>query len=144
MVLYLIGSLRNPEIPKIGNYLRSLGIEVFDDWHSAGERADDAFYEYEKQRNRRYKDSLKSFAARHIFNFDLTHLNRCDAACLVLPAGKSGHLELGYVVGKGKRGFILLDGEPERIDQMHQFAEEVFYNKEELGEYLCESTSPAQ
>ena len=134
--LYLIGSLRNPQIPIIGTYLRDLGVDVFDDWHSAGERADDAFYEYEKQRGRSYKESLKSYAAKHIFAFDLYHLNRCDSACLVLPAGKSGHLELGYMVGQGKRGFILLDGEPERIDQMHQFAEEVFYTKEELGAYL--------
>ena len=135
-MLYLIGSLRNPEVPKIGNYLRTKGIDIFDDWHSAGERADDAFHEYEKARGRTYKESLKSYAASHIFEFDKRHLDRSDGAILVLPAGKSGHLELGYIIGCGKPGYILLDGEPERIDQMHQFATELFYNKEELGEYL--------
>lgn len=135
-MIYLIGSLRNAEIPKIGNYLRGLGLDIFDDWHSAGEFSDDSFYEYEKQRGRTYKESLKSYVAKHIFEFDKRHLDRSDGAILVLPAGKSGHLELGYIVGCGKPGYILLDGEPERIDQMHQFATDIFYTKEELGAEL--------
>ena len=50
----------------------------------------------------------------------------------ILPAGKSGHLELGYFIGSGKRGYILLNGEPERFDVMYKFATKVCNNKEEL------------
>jgi len=51
---------------------------------------------------------------------------------LVLPAGKSGHLELGYMIGQGKPGYILLDGEPERFDVMYNFATGVFTNLSDL------------
>ena len=51
---------------------------------------------------------------------------------MVMPAGKSGHLELGYMLGQGKKGYILFDKEPDRWDVMYQFATGVFFNKEEL------------
>ena len=39
--IYLIGSMRNKEIPKIAISLRKLGFDVFDDWHAPGEQTDD-------------------------------------------------------------------------------------------------------
>ena len=41
-----------------------------------------------------------------------------------MPGGKSAHLELGYMIGRGKRCFVLFDKEPERWDLMYQFAME--------------------
>lgn len=84
----------------------------------------------------KYSEVLSSYSARHIFEFDKEHLDRCDCAVLVLPAGKSGHLELGYVIGRGKPGYILMDGEPERVDIMHSFATKVFMNQEEMIEHF--------
>lgn len=55
---------------------------------------------------------------------------------MLMPAGKSGHLELGYVLGQGKRGYILFDEDPERYDIMIQFATNIFFSKEELIDYL--------
>jgi hypothetical protein len=49
-----------------------------------------------------------------------------------MPTGKSGHLELGYSLGKGKRGYILFDQEPERWDVMYQFATGIFFNQDDL------------
>lgn len=133
--LYLIGSLRNEEIPEVSKSLRSVGLDVFDDWYSAGPIADDSWKEYEERRGRSYKEALRGYAARHVFSFDKHHLDRCDAALLVLPAGKSGHLELGYSSGKGRKTFILLD-RPDRWDVMYQFATEVFESKEEMLDYF--------
>lgn len=130
--VYLIGSLRNDKIPQVGNLLRDNGWDAFDDWYGAGHEADDKWRDYERLRGREHKDSLYSYAARHVFEFDKRHLDRCDLAILVMPAGKSGHLELGYFVGTGKPGFILFDSVPERYDVMHQFADAVFTNNEEL------------
>ncbi len=121
MKLYLIGSLRNAEIPRIGNALRSEGWEVFDDWFAAGPEADDKWREYELLRGRSYLDALSGAAAKNVFSFDKRHLDASDAAILALPAGKSGHLELGYMLGRGRRGYVLLDN-PERWDVMYQFA----------------------
>lgn len=133
--LYLIGSLRNEEIPKVAGPLRDLGLDVFDDWYAAGPEADDYWKSYEEGRGKSYKEALRGHAARHVFGFDRHHLDRCDAAALILPAGKSGHLELGYVAGSGKPCFILLD-QPDRWDVMYQFATEVFFTKEEMLEYF--------
>jgi hypothetical protein len=121
MKLYLIGSLRNPLIPKIGNELRDAGHEVFDDWYAAGPEADDYWKEYEQARGRTFEEALKGEAARHVFSFDLDHLNDAEAVVLALPAGKSGHLELGFAIGKGKPGFILLPPDSDRWDVMYQF-----------------------
>jgi hypothetical protein len=125
--LYLMGSLRNGNVPVIAQRLRTeLHIDVFDDWYAAGPEADDHWQAYEKFRGREYAEALNGYAARNTFAYDKTHLDRCDAGLLVLPAGKSGHLELGYLIGQGKPGFILLAPETDRFDVMYRFATEVF------------------
>jgi len=130
--IYIIGSLRNPEVVQFANELELQGFEAFADWQSPGPDADDFLRDYSKARGRDYKQTLQSHAARHIFEFDLHHIKRCDAAIMLMPAGKSGHLELGYVRGLGKPGYILFDKEPERVDVMYQFATDIFFKKEEL------------
>jgi nucleoside 2-deoxyribosyltransferase len=130
--IYIIGSLRNPEIPKFANELQSQGFEAFADWYQPGPEADDFWRNYSKERGLTYKQALDSYGAKQIFDFDKYHLDRCDAAVMLMPAGKSGHLELGYTIGKGKPGYILFDQEPERYDVMVQFATRVFFNKEDL------------
>lgn len=121
-VIYLIGSLRNPQIPLIAANLRKADFEVFDDWYAAGPEADDCWMRYEKLKGNNMKIALKGYAAKHVFSFDQYHLNRADIGVLVLPAGKSGHLELGYLCGQGKKCYVLFDKEPERFDVMYQFA----------------------
>lgn len=133
--LYLIGSLRNPNITTIANRIRlETGIDVFDDWISPGPEADDHWKDYEQGKGNTYADALQGHAAKHIFAFDKYHLDRCDAAVLIAPAGKSAHLELGYTLGRNKPGFILLD-DPERWDVMYQFATGVY---DSLDSFIAE------
>lgn len=120
--IYLIGSLRNPKIPAIAKEFRDAGFEVFDDWFACGPEADDKWQEYENRRGRNYSEALNGFAASHVFEFDKTHLDAADIAVLVCPAGRSGHLELGYHLGRLKPGFILLEQSSERWDVMYRFA----------------------
>ena len=137
MIVYLIGSLRAPHVPAIGNLLREKGYEVFDDWHAGGPTADDEWQRYEKQRGRTYREALKGHAAKHVFDYDVQHLKRADVAVLVLPAGRSGHLELGWFVGRGKPGFVLLEEQdPDRWDVMLLFATGVCGSVQELIEEL--------
>lgn len=135
-MIYLIGSLRNPVVGDIAKKLRDQGYEVFDDWRAAGEDADDCWRDYEKARGHDYQTALRGFAADHVFKFDKAHLDRADGAVLVLPAGKSCHLELGYIIGKGRPGFILLDQDPERFDVMYLFATSICKNMDELLEEM--------
>lgn len=130
--IYLIGSLRNKEIPAIADALRTAGLEVFDDWYAAGPEADDYWKSYEQGRGRTYAEALEGYAARHVFDFDVSHLRRCDAAVLALPAGRSGHLELGYVAGLGKPTYVLLPDDHDRWDVMYRFATKVVPDVQEL------------
>ncbi len=135
-IIYLIGSLRNENVPLLANKLRELGFEVFDDWFSPGPEADDFWRKYEKIRGSSYKQALKNWAGKHIYEFDKFHIDRAHIGILYMPAGKSGHLELGYMIGKGKKCFVLFDEEPERWDVMYQFADDVCFNFDELKEEL--------
>jgi hypothetical protein len=49
-----------------------------------------------------------------------------------MPAGRSGHLELGYMKGRGKKTYVLFDKEPERWDVMYRFADAVCFSNDEL------------
>ncbi|TXH14485.1 MAG: hypothetical protein E6R03_09160 [Hyphomicrobiaceae bacterium] len=130
--VYIIGSLRNPQVPLLGNFLRGHGWEVFEDWYAAGPEADDKWMAYEQGRGHTFAEALKGPAAQHVFQFDKHHLDTSDIVVLMMPAGKSGHLEFGYAIGQGKKGFILLEQEPERFDVMYAFATGVVYDWEEL------------
>jgi hypothetical protein len=136
--IYLIGSLRNAELPRVGEYLREIGFDVFDEWYSAGPEADDAFWRYAQARGWDYGMALKSYAARNIYAFDRTHIDRQNIGVLLMPAGRSGHLELGYMIGCGKPGYVLFDKTQERFDQMYQFTDGVFFDRKELGRVLLE------
>lgn len=141
MKVYIIGSLRNENIPKIAQRLRdALGPDhiVFDDWYAAGPEADDYWQKYEKARGSTYAEALVGYAAWHVFEFDKHHLDTCDVAVLVLPAGKSGHLELGYVAGRGVPTVILLDREPERFDVMYNFASLVTADEGAMAEFVMD------
>jgi hypothetical protein len=54
------------------------------------------------------------------FDADFAAMNKADTFVLVLPCGKSAHLELGWAVGAGKRTAILLEDpvEPELMYRM--------------------------
>jgi len=129
--LYLIGSLRNPEVINITVKLQEQGIDVFSDWFAASENADDSWRDYEKARGYTYLEALKRPAARNVFEFDKRHLEASDGALLIYPAGRSGHLELGWMAGKGKWTGILID-DPERWDVMLSFSDLVTDNLEEV------------
>lgn len=134
--LYLIGSLRNPNIVRLGNTLRGLGFDVMDNWHGGGPEADDEWRRYEQERGRPYIEALYDHYATHIWEYDKIHLDSSDLGVLVLPAGRSAHIELGYLIGQGKPGFILMDAEPDRFDVMYRFATKVFLDQASLLETL--------
>ncbi len=120
----------------MGRIIREHGFDVFDDWFAAGPEADDYWRDYEKSRGRNMKEALMGRAARHVFDFDVHHIETSDMVVLLLPAGKSGHLEFCYARGRGKPGFILFPEEPERYDVMYQFATDLFFDEQELLDEL--------
>jgi len=129
-------------IPVIGNELREVGFDVFDEWFAGGKIADDEWQAYEQMRGNTYYQALETYYAKHIFKFDKFHLDRADIGVMALPAGKSGHLELGYLIGQGKPGYILFDKQPERWDIMVQFATGIFEDTSKLVQTLKKAHIP--
>lgn len=131
--IYIGGSLRNPKIVEVANAIQEqVGIEAFADWFAVGPEADDYWKKYNEARKRSYPQALAAYDAMNTFKFDKVHLDRTDGMVLVMPAGKSAHLELGYTVGRGKPAYILFEGEPERWDLMYNFATEIFFSLDAL------------
>ena len=133
-MIYLIGSLRNPRIPLIANQLRKYGFEVFDDWFYTGSQTDDCWRDYEKLRGRSYLEALAGKGACNAFEFDRRNIADSKGAVMVMPAGKSGHLELGIFLGSNRPGFIFFDGEPdpERYELMVKFATGIYLSMDNL------------
>jgi hypothetical protein len=146
-VLYLIGSLRNERIPKLAARLREEhpDLEVFDDWYAAGPEADDYWKEYEQAKGSSYQEALRGYSARNVFEYDRRHLDRCTHAILVLPAGKSGHMEIMYATYAVKaKTAILLDPTDVRWDVMYQFVPTILNNDEEISPWLTTPSSQAE
>lgn len=136
--VYVAGSLRNPRIVEVGNMLRAQGYDAMDEWFSGGPEADDYWKKYEQARGRNYKDAVKGRAAQNIFLFDQAHIDLADAFVLVLPAGKSGHMELGRALSNGIPTFLLMDDADARYEVMPGLADAVCDNEEDLLVKLAE------
>lgn len=53
------------------------------------------------------------------FASDMNALRECDICVLVLPCGRSAHIEAGWAAGNGKQLIVLLDdGEPDLMWKM--------------------------
>lgn len=121
-MIYLIGSLRNPGVPTLAESLRAEGFDIFDDWYASGPEADDYWQRYEIGRGHSYGQALSGYTACHVFEYDKYHLDRADCGVLAMPAGKSGFLELGYLIGRERPSFIYIPEIPDRFDVMFKFA----------------------
>ena len=141
--LYIVGSLRNKSIPKIANTIRQSlpRIEVFDDWFAAGPEADDYWREYSVNRGDCPITALDGFAAKNVFNFDKSFLDKSTHVLLVCPAGKSGHLEAGYAVGSGKIVSVLMEQENKRWDVMYSFFSSLHFDVKEYIDFIRKDTN---
>lgn len=78
-----------------------------------------------------FRSALDSFPAKRAFEQDMDALETCGACVLVLPCGKSAHLELGYLVGKGKLTIVYF---PEGLSDESSYQPELMYR---MCDYIC-------
>lgn len=124
--VYVASSWRNRHQPTIVRSLEDAGYDVYDfrnpipgnygfSWKECGT-------EEELKDPSTYRDKiLESQPAKRGFAYDMSALQRAFATVLVLPCGRSAHLELGYAVGMRQRTIVLLDtplSEPELMYKM--------------------------
>lgn len=79
---------------------------------------------------------LKSDIVMHIFSEDLEAERASKNLLLVLPAGKSGHIEAGIAYGMGKKCYAI--GEYDATDSLYNIFEKIFKSEEELEKFLKE------
>lgn len=123
MKIYVASSWRNAIQPTVVTALRERGHEVYDFRHPLP--GDDGFHwsaidpEWQEWSPQRFRVALEHPIARHGFGSDFSAMRWADAFVMVMPCGRSAHLEAGWAMGMGKPTAILLsDGEPELMYSM--------------------------
>ena len=77
---------------------------------------------------------LKSDVVLNIFNQDLQNEKLSKNFLLVLPAGKSGHIEAGIAYGMGKKCYAV--GEFDATDSLYNIFENIFKDQEDLEQFI--------
>jgi nucleoside 2-deoxyribosyltransferase len=122
--IYVASSWRNPRQPDVVTALRAIGHNVYDFRHPAPGATGFAWSEIDPEWQswtaEAYREALDHVLAEEGFRRDMDALRGCDACLLVLPSGRSAHLEAGWAAGAGKHVAVLTnDGEePELMAKM--------------------------
>lgn len=132
--IYVASSWRNPRQPEVVEVLRAAGHEVYDFRNPApgnnGFHWREIDLAWQTWTPARFRRALLHPLVIDGFSRDKDALDWADAVVLVMPCGRSAHLELGYARGKGKMTAILLsDGEPEL---MYKLADVLLTSDDEL------------
>jgi len=118
MNIYVASSWRNEQQPSVVHALRSEGHEVYDFRHpdpgDNGFAWSDIDPDWQRWTPDQFRKQLDHPIAKIGYSKDWSAMQHADAFVLVMPCGRSAHLEAGWAIGAGKPTAILLsDGEPE-------------------------------
>lgn len=80
------------------------------------------------------KMDLQSDTVKTIFKHDMEGLKSSENLLLVLPAGKSAHIEAGVTYGLGKKCYAI--GEYDVTDSLYLIFDKIFADEEELKVFL--------
>ncbi len=123
MKIYVATSWRNDYQPDVVRGLRELDFDVYDFRNPTD--GDHGFHwseidgGWESWSNEQYIKNLNHPIAETGYENDFTAMHEADACVLVLPCGRSAHLEGGWFVGAGKPLLILASKmEPELMYKM--------------------------
>jgi hypothetical protein len=139
MRIYVASSWRNQYQPEVVQVLRAHHFSVYDFRHPAP--GDDGFSwaeidpSWQSWTPAQYREALQYPLAQVGFAQDKLALQTADATVLVLPCGRSAHLELGYAAGVGQRTAVLMleSCEPEL---MYLLCDQICLSLEELVAWL--------
>ena len=131
--IYVASSWRNVFQPMVVSILRQAKFEVYDFRHgssvvpSRGERTKGFNWRqidpnWQQWENHEFIAALDHPGATAGFDADFDAMKEADKFVLVMPCGRSAHLEAGWAIGQDKPTAILLDAgdsaEPELMYKM--------------------------
>lgn len=167
--IYLATSWRNADQPLVLNILRGLGHEVYDFRNPGGTFVDDPGDGTKEgfwmgARTTRTAEGLMGFqwaaidpawkdwtpaqyraavlghpVASHGFTADFRAMRWADTCVLLLPSGRSAHLEAGWMAGAGKRTIVYMP-QPQEPELMNLLLDDICINPMELAQCLKEGT----
>lgn len=132
MRIYVASSWRNHMQTAVVHALKSVGHEVYDfknpepntgfHWSEVGMES------YNRETNSdvpvsEYFEGIDHPRAVEGFGSDMAAMEWADTCLLVLPCGRSAHLELGWFVGQGKQTVILLGDEMVTPELMYRMVD---------------------
>jgi hypothetical protein len=127
MKIYVASSWRNVYQPFMVKDLKSLGFEVYDfrnpDPNNHGFRWSEIDSAWQDWTPAQFAKALEHPVALEGFHRDMAALKDADVCILVMPCGRSAHLEMGYAVGAGKLTIIFMPNkdEPELMYKMANY-----------------------
>lgn len=125
MNLYVASSWRNRFQQDLVAKLRAKGHEVYDFKNPKGAGENTGFGWQQIDPNWRtwtpeqYRLALTHATAQKGFESDERGMVRANACVLCMPSGRSAHVEWGWMVGRGKIGYVLLNEEGFEPDLMY-------------------------
>ena len=135
--IYVASSWRNPDQQAVVKALRDEGHEVYDFRNPTEGNTGFAWSEIDKDW---FKWTPVQFV-HHVenspiaaagFKLDRDALNWCDTCVLVLPCGRSAHLEAGYACGQGKDVVFMLSPDKFEPELMYLLGDGFVTNATEL------------
>lgn len=114
--VYVASSWRNTLQPTIVQRLREIGHNVYD--YRNPTSTDTGFHwgeidpNYSKWTPEEYVEALNTKIAIKGYTSDMNAMKWADTFVLLLPSGRSSHLEMGWAVGKGKTTIMLVEDPP--------------------------------
>jgi hypothetical protein len=138
--IYVASSWRNTLQPEVVSALRAAGHEVYD--FKNPRPGDNGFHwseidpAWKGWSPEQFREGLNHPIAQAGFRSDMDALEACDACVLVLPSGRSAHLELGWASGAGKRTLVLAT-QPEEPELMYLMLNGVCTSIAEVVEHLA-------
>jgi len=138
--IYVASSWRNREQPDAVQSFRELGHEVYD--FRNPRPGDDGFHwseidpDWLAWRPAPFRDALAHPIARSGFASDFDAMRWADTFVLILPCGRSAHLEAGWAIGAGKPTCIVLHEEKFEPELMYLLAARVALTIGEACEWL--------
>ena len=135
--IYVASSWRNDFQPEIVNKLRESGCDVYDFKNPGpnkhGFSWSDIDTNWENWDIHTFMNSLNHPIAQEGFENDMRALKECDVCVLLLPSGRSAHIEAGYAAGcPDKKLCILMPKEIGRTEP------ELMYN---MADYVTDDVN---
>lgn len=142
--VYVASSWKNEVQPSIVEFVRNVGGEAYDFKNPGPEHQGFHWTEVMPSWDREagvcdqheYLEAIDKPRAIEGFGNDMNAMLWADACILVLPSGRSAHLELGWFVGQDKPTAILLDGPLVTPELMYRMVDCIATDLSELKEWF--------